>query len=108
MNLIISQKAATSDFLDNGCKIHKVDERGFYLCNLAGHLYLHNTGKIHNGIANSTAFWGTEEAAFEFYTKWEEKNNKQMQTEACICPMFAEHGSDCAYKSKQGLCEWPR
>jgi len=37
-----------------------------------------------------------------------EKNNKQMQTEARNCPMFAERGSCCAHKSKQGLCEWPR
>ncbi len=37
-----------------------------------------------------------------------EKNNKKMQTEACTCPMFAEIGSCCQHKQKDGSCGWPR
>ena len=78
MNLLISQKAAIADFLDNGCKIHETDnDRGWYLCNMQGHLYLHNDGMIHNGVKDSSAFWGTEEEATDFYRNWEQKNNKK-------------------------------
>ena len=89
MNLLISQKAAIADFLNNGCKIHKTekDDRGWYLCNMAGHLYLHSNGQIHNGVKDSSAFWETEESASDFYRKWEKKNNKKMQmdTKHCAC-----------------------
>jgi len=90
MKFLLSQKAAVADFLNNGCKIHKTekDDRGWYLCNTVGHLYLHSDGKIRNGVKDSSAFWGTEEAASEFYRKWEEKNNKIMQSTSLRCTSY--------------------
>ena len=85
--VITNQEIVTFELLLNGCKICKADNRGWYICDMSGRLYLHSDGTIYFGVQDETAFWETAELAEAFYTKWVNNNNYKMQ-------MDTKH-SDC-------------